>query len=76
MSDHKTALTAKALTTAFLFAAGYLDLETANEQLQSFAEKSGCIRVLGNHEVQEIIAAAFNHIDIEPLDINDSLRGA
>ena len=53
------AFVARAEARAMLFAAGELDLHGAVDGLQSAAERDGLVDHIGQHAVQEIVAAAF-----------------
>lgn len=66
MTNPQQALEAKARTARYLFRYGYLDLLSAADKLQRYAERNGIVRELGQDHVQQIISGAFADIPIEP----------
>jgi hypothetical protein len=55
-------LTTRTRTARYLFRYGYLDLISAVDQLQGYAERTGLVREIVQDAVQAIIAAAFERV--------------
>lgn len=58
-------LAAKVRIGAYLFRYGYIDLQSAVDQIQRYAERTGAVDALGQDHVQQIIAAEFDPIERE-----------
>jgi hypothetical protein len=61
---------------ALLHVNGYLSLHDAVDDLQSYAERSGLVDIIGQDDAQAIMSAAFAHVETVPDEITDELSEA
>jgi hypothetical protein len=64
--DPLTAFAARCESRALLYAVGELTLHEAVDGLQHAAEASGLVRMIGQDEVQKIIADVFTRVRGRP----------